>query len=157
MKFTVDSSFDCLHSMQHFVFFLMRSYCNNTCKAKTIVTDNYTSRLVEKKKKASKKHGIKEYFATLWSDGTENQKLRGGGGGNCCQEGIRGIKGIQVKVKKKTKNLYVTSEGIFISQGFTTERKIKLIIQNKTTWRATPAWWRVTDAKCGKTTERLAF
>lgn len=64
------------------------------------------------KKKASKKHGIKEYFATLWSDGTENQKLRGGGGKllpwRCSWNKRNSSKSL-----KKKNNLYVTSEGIF--------------------------------------------
>lgn len=67
-------------------------------KQKTIVTDNYISRLVEKKgfRKARNK-GI-----TLPPCEVTAQKIRScQGGENCCHGGVCGIKGIQVKVKKK--------------------------------------------------------
>lgn len=93
-----------------------------TCKAKTIVTDNHISRRVEKKGfQKAQNQGI-----TLPCCEVTAQKIRScEGAENCCHEGVCGIKGIQVKFKKK-KILYVTSEGIFISQGFTTEIKKKI-------------------------------
>lgn len=83
-------------------FFLMRSYFNNTCKAKTIVTDNYTSRLVGKKKgfQKARNKGILCH-AVKWRH--RKSEVARGGKKNCCHDDVRGIKGIQVKVKKKTK------------------------------------------------------